>query len=107
MNNEMNDYVLNHDLKQIIFEESYVLEIINSNKTITFVLEAAISDDSQHYSKPINNQLFCYKKIQLIFDKITSVVWINEFSNKKIRGIDDEEDFGTIESFKFNNNKYI
>jgi hypothetical protein len=105
--NFMKNYTNDKNFKQILFEESYVLEVIEGINSIIFIIEAALTEDNPYYTIPIDNEAYCYKNIKLIFDNVHNHKWIIPFSNKKIKSADLIEDIGTIDLFQFDKNQYV
>ena len=63
----MKPYYSLPSLDNFYFEDSYVLDIIEKNDEITFIIEAVITKKSDLYKKPKPNEQYYYKKIKLSF----------------------------------------
>ncbi|AZQ09684.1 hypothetical protein [Shewanella khirikhana] len=84
--------------KGIDLNDSFVLDWCCEGDRLSFELEASIWPESEHYSKPKDNEYTCYKKATLRF------VNVNEVQGLKlkdlVRSTTDPEgaaDFGSID----------
>lgn len=93
-------------LSDYYLEDSYVLDIFEEKDTLTFHLEAVISESHPNYSPPQKDQLYTYIKISIIFSEATSIKWQKKETKKftdKSNGID----YGNIDSFVISENAYV
>ena len=92
------DYYEILSLSNFYFEDSYVVSIIEPAGSITFELDAALTENHPQYEKPKQGEQYCYRKVLLRFFNTESVEW----RAKKILEFVDSTgdlDYGNIDSF--------
>ena len=90
---------INEDgVQNIIFEDSFVLDIKEEKTRITIKLDALIKDQDGNLKD---------HNIGLVFNNIDKYEWVQK-RMKPIYGKNDEEiDYGEIDNFSYNENRYI
>lgn len=97
MKKHMNYYEISL-LSNFYFEDSYVLAIHETIDSLTFELDAVLTERHPRYKKPREGEQYCYRKISLQFLNANSVEW----SDRKLVAFSDssgEVDYGNIDSF--------
>lgn len=89
----------------LFFEDSYVLDIIEIDNSLTFVLDLVLCPGHQAYTQPKPGEAHCYKLAKMIFLSTHQVIWqkreFNRFADKS-----GEEDIGNIDAFDFDGTFY-
>jgi hypothetical protein len=88
----------------IYLEDSYLLTIEETPSKIVFFLETVVLENHKLYSKP-DNEHFCYRKAKMIFSNYLSLNWIEKIM-KPIVDLDQSIDYGNIDVFYKENNRY-
>ena len=103
----MKNYNIHPSLNQIYTEESYLIDIVEENSTIIFIIDAAIMPASPYYIAPEKEVAHCYKVVKLIFKGVNKHQWITPFKREKILSADSLSDYGAIDLFQCDlNTKY-
>lgn len=85
-------------LSNFYFEDSYVLAIHETTDSLTFELDAVLTEGHPRYEKPREGEQYCYRKISLQFLNADSFEW----SDRKLVAFSDnsgEVDYGNIDNF--------
>lgn len=102
----MKNYYDIDGLENLYLEDSFVLGVAEQGVDIVFNMEFVLTENHPLYHKPRIGEHYCYRKGQLRFVSPTFIKW--ERSGK--RGFIDknkEVDFGNIDSFVSDGNKFI
>ena len=101
-----NNYSKIPALEYLYFEDSYVLGISSTEDTIEFKMEFVLLQDHPMYFDPLPGEQYCYKRGGLKFANVRNV---REFLRTNVRTIDanGEVDFGNIDSFVSQNQRYV
>ena len=91
--------------KNIYFEDSYVLNIIEGTDLLEFRIEAVLTEQNPYYSLPKKDEQYCYKKIAIQFSQIVKKEWVIK-NLKYSEDINGERDLGNIDSFTIDDNTY-
>lgn len=94
------------NLKNLYLEDSYVIAIEINGSYIKFDILAVIIKGHELYSIPIEGEEYCYKNISLQFPELKSYKFLSNKVNPMV-DIDGQIDIGNIDSFVFDNGKYI
>ncbi len=101
----MNNYFEIDGLKNIYLEDSFVLNITEKNDEIRYEVEFVLTENHPLYSTPSEAEQYCYKKGNLLFKGVSSVVW-DDRSNKNFVDKNDEIDYGNIDCFSFSGESF-
>jgi hypothetical protein len=90
-----NDYRV---LEHTFLEDSFVLDIIENSSELKFVMEVILTENHPLYAKPEADEMYCYKKAEIIFPDCKEVEWIERtrFPPKDSSG---EFGYGSIDEF--------
>jgi len=94
----MSKYYEWDNFKNIFLEDSFVLDIDESEHHISFTVEMVLTEKHPLYTPPHTGEQYCYQKGMIIFQELCSVNWINR-SMQSFTDADDSEDYGNIDSF--------
>lgn len=93
----MNYYEI-HSLANIYLEDSYVLAIVELADSLTFELEAVLTEKHAKYEKPRDGEHYCYRRVSLRFLNVDYFEWcVRRFVVSS--GSDGELDYGNIDTF--------
>lgn len=85
-------------LANYYFEDSYVLAIHVLPGQIIFHVDAVLTDSHPSYTKPSEDEAYCFRHVNLVFDGVESIKKLSlEFSVSI--DADNEKDMGNIDSF--------
>ena len=104
-NLKMSEYYEWRYFENIYLEDSYVLEIKESNEQLSFIMDIVLHENHYLYSKPLQGEQYCYKKGKIVFRRLNSIKWISR-NLKPIIDIDGTEDFGNIDCFELSSDGY-
>ncbi len=91
--------------ENIFLEDSFVLEITEKSNEIKFLMELVLAQTHPMYSKPKPNEIYCYKKAELLFPNAKEINWIEKtlMPSKDATG---EIDYGNIDELYLENGIY-
>ncbi|WP_074819942.1 MULTISPECIES: hypothetical protein [Pseudomonas syringae group] len=84
-------------LSNIYLEDSYVLAVLETKRSLVFELEAVLTEKHPEYKKPRVGEKYCYKRVSLNFINADSVEWINK-SFIAFTDASGDFDYGNIDS---------
>lgn len=93
------------ELSNFYLEDSYVLAIHEEASSLTFKLEAVISESHPKYEKPISSEQYCYRNILLCFLNADTFEWVDR-SFMAFSDSSGETDYGNIDSFSISDDGY-
>ena len=84
--------------ENVFLEDSFILDLTITPLIFTIELELVLTEKHKLYHKPSPGEAHCYRKAQILFTNVKSLIWTNKIQapNKDITG---ETDFGNIDSF--------
>jgi len=91
--------------ESLYLEDSWVLDMRESEKTFHIDLEAVLTHEHPDWHAPKPGEQYCYRGTRIQFDKVQSVEWI-ELRMRPNKDPDGSIDFGNIDSFVYENNRY-
>ncbi len=91
--------------ENVFLEDSFVLDLKITPLTFIIDLEIILAESHSLYTKPLKNELYCYRKAQISFLNVESVIWTNKIS-KAFTDATGEIDFGNIDEFILENGIY-
>jgi len=94
----MNSYYKWHDFKNVYLEDSFVLEIDETDDELSFILEVVLTENHPLYTPPNSDKQYCYKKGEIVFQELQSVKWINR-NTRPFIDANGSEDYGNIDFF--------
>jgi hypothetical protein len=86
--------------KYIYLEDSFVLEIEESESQLSFTVEAVLTEEHPMYSPPKQDEQYCYKRARIVFRGLKNVEWL-ERNSKPFTDGDGCDDYGNIDCFEF------
>ena len=95
----MSRYYEWNEFKGIYLEDSFVLEIKESEEEVSFAVEMVLTKEHPMYSKPKRKEQYCYRRAKIIFKGLKKVKWLKK-NIKPFTDADGSEDFGNIDSFE-------
>lgn len=101
----MNNYFEIDDLRYVYLEDSFVLNITESDNEIEYEIEFVLTENHPLYSAPLNTEVYCYKKGVLLFRGVSSVIWESRSENQFVDK-NDEIDYGNIDCFTFSGQNF-
>ena len=101
----MRSYIENELLKHYIWEDSFLLDIVEDNGNICFVVEAALRTSHPLYHAPYPGEIHCYREIKLVY-KNANIVW-EEKNFIPIYDASNSYDYGNIDQLLYDNNRYL
>lgn len=93
------------NLAEVYLEDSYVLDIIETDSSVSFALDAVLTKRSSHYSPRHLGEQYCYATGQLTFVDVNSVNWITR-SLQAAKDPDGTIDYGNIDTLAANEDTY-
>lgn len=78
-------------------EDSFVLSIIETATQLTFVLDAALTPESDAYHPPRPGERHCYAAARLVFPDVAEIKWIRR-SDRQYTDAAGELDRGNIDA---------
>ncbi|GIU52347.1 hypothetical protein TUM4438_44850 [Shewanella sairae] len=94
----MKNYFEIEGLKNIYLEDSYVIDIKETESGIIFDMEFVLKPAHSCYSEPLSNEQYCYKDGTIEFIGCSSINWISR-SKQVFTDRNKNVDHGNIDSF--------
>ncbi|GAB3536033.1 hypothetical protein [Photobacterium alginatilyticum] len=95
------------ELIGIDLQDSFVLGWSWVDSKLVFELELSIWPESKHYVTPKADEYTCYRKAQLIFTTVTTIIGLKPQSSVHYTtDIDGSRDYGNIDSLAISPNGY-
>jgi len=91
--------------KYIYLEDSFVLEVKESEKEISFTIDAVLTEKHPMYSSPRQGEQYCYKKAKIVFKNLKNNKWL-ERNSISFTDADGHKDYGNIDSFELSSEGY-
>lgn len=95
----MNEYFNWPEFKDIYLEDSFVVDIVESDDQIIFCLEVILSEKHKHYHIPKQGEKYCYRRGLLKFQQLECVKWRSKKLGSKANNRN-SGDIGNIDVFK-------
>jgi hypothetical protein len=92
-------------LEHLYLEDSYLLGVHEGHDELRFDVEAVLTEDHPRYVPRKPDEAYTYLRVAIVFSDPRSVTWI-ERPMKPITGPDGEIDYGNIDSFTWQNDRY-
>ena len=91
----------------LYLEDSYVLQIIEMPKLVSFHMEFVLTEDHPLYRHPLENEMYCYKYGVINFIEPVQVLWNQR--NQKVYSIGEYRhlDLGNIDFFYKSGDEYL
>ncbi len=83
----------------VYLEDSFVLQISESDTELVFDMEFVLTEDHPLFEEKKVGEQYCYRKGKLLFSGVSSVHWMKK-SDLYFRDANDEEDYGNIDVFR-------
>lgn len=93
----MNYKKLLDDIKHIHLQDSFVLEIEQSEDWINFTVEFVLLNSHEDFTQPLPGEMYCYRLGNLRFSDFTSAKWLRR-SDARFIDAAGEEDLGNIDA---------
>lgn len=91
-------------LKNIYLEDSHIIDVVEKVNELVFIVDFVILETHKEYSEPKKGEQYCYLRGSIKF-KNCKFKW-NEKNMNSVPGINKEEDFGNIDSYRFDSQKH-
>jgi hypothetical protein len=92
-------------LSHIYLEDSYVLDIIESDSELRFLLDIVLTEFHPDYHPPVSGEQYCYRKGELIFEETCAIQWLRK-TRQVFRDANGEIDYGNIDVFYYEDGRY-
>jgi hypothetical protein len=92
------DYEMLPGFEDLYLEGSFVLDIVEDEGWVKFVLNAALRPRHPHYERPPAAQAHCYRRLQVTFRELRKTTWFAR-SELVYTDADGRKDHGCIDSF--------
>ncbi len=99
------DYQILHDLAHIYLEDSFVLGIFQKADSLTFELEAVLTEKHPLYKPPKAGEQYCYLPGLLVFGNARQIIWSSRSGNVSVDA-NNEEDLGNIDFLIVDSDNY-
>jgi hypothetical protein len=93
----MKNYSDFDSMAHIYLEDSYVIDIVESEDMLSFKLIAVLTPGHPLYTPPLLNEHHCYMDGRLIFSNVRRVTWLNR-TDIQYHDSGGEPDRGNIDS---------
>ncbi|MBB5159321.1 hypothetical protein [Saccharopolyspora phatthalungensis] len=100
----MNDYQTLPGLAEVYLEDSFVLGIHEGRDSLSFDLDAVLTEQHPRYTPPPDEQ-YCYVNATLSFTRTTVIDWISR-TDASYRDANDEIDQGNIDFLTVDDDTY-
>ncbi|MCR6484077.1 hypothetical protein M8542_14745 [Amycolatopsis sp. OK19-0408] len=101
----MTNYTGFPDLANVYLEDSFVLAIDETPTSLSFRLEAVLTEAHPRYHEPRTGEQYCYADAVLTISEATKIEWITRSSHAS-RDATGEEDLGNIDDLRQNGDHY-
>ena len=85
-------------LENVYLEDSWVLGVHESDGSLSFDLEAVLTEGHPQWNQPKPGEVYCYRRLALIFPSVRGVEWI-ERGMRPATDATGEQDWGHIDTF--------
>ncbi|MCL1145355.1 SRPBCC family protein [Shewanella marinintestina] len=85
-------------LKNFYLEDSYVIDIKETENSIIFYMEFVLKPAHSSYSEPLDDEQYCYKSGTIEFMNCSSITWISR-AKQTFTDRNENVDYGNIDSF--------
>jgi len=92
-------------LQHILLEDSWVLGVFESRSSLTFDLEAALTEAHPEWAPPKSGEQHCYRRISLTFPHVRHIAWLAPAS-QPATDASGEQDWGHIDTFTIADDSY-
>jgi hypothetical protein len=92
----MKSYAEFPELAHVYLEDSYVLDIRETEDSLTFVLDAVLTPGHPAYTQPPPEEQHCYVSATLTLAEATEIRWLRR-SGRSYRDATGETDLGNID----------
>lgn len=92
----MSDYQTLPGLAEVYLEDSFVLGIREDEGSLTFDLDAVLTERHPNYTPPPPDEQYCYVPASLSFTQPEDIEWISR-TRAAYRDANDEIDYGNID----------
>ncbi|MFB9687325.1 hypothetical protein [Amycolatopsis plumensis] len=101
----MTNYTDFPGLANVYLEDSFVLAIDETPTSLTFRLEAVLTESHPRYHQPRPDEAHCYADAVLTIADATKIEWVTR-SSQTYRDATGEEDLGNIDSLQRHDDHY-
>lgn len=92
--------------QNVYLEDSFVLEIRESQNEFLLMLEVVLTEKHPLYRSPTPSEMYCYKFAVIDFPNVKKIDWEVKNSSKYLDA-NGESDLGNIDSFFFEGDCYF
>jgi hypothetical protein len=101
----MASYEALRGLEHLYLEDSWVLGVYESDKSITFDLDAVLTEQHPDWHPPQPGEQYAYSRLALVFPGIRRIEWLDRGGPPAVDA-SGEHDWGNIDSFLLDNGVY-
>ncbi|MBP1677380.1 MAG: hypothetical protein H6Q20_1939 [Bacteroidetes bacterium] len=94
----MENYFEWKHFNDIYLEDSYVLEIIESDTNLVFKMELVLLENNPLYTTPLPNEQYCYYLGKIEFRETDILMWIDKNKISPSIDLNNEIDYGNIDA---------
>jgi hypothetical protein len=99
------NYLEDDRFNQFVFEDSYVLGVIETESSITFQLDLVLTPQHPDYAPPPPSRAYCFRRADLVFEGVARRSWVQRKFHP-YTDANDEVDYGNIDSFEIDDGCY-
>jgi hypothetical protein len=100
------DYPTFPGFEHIYLEDSYVLDVENDTQYCEIKMDFVLTEGHPLYQKPGSEEAHCFRRGVIRFERLKNAKWIGR-TETAARDATGEIDFGCLEEFFFDGEKYI
>ena len=101
----MEKYYTLKGLESIYLEDSFLINIEESNSQISFITEIILLESHPAYHPPKTGEQYCYRQGKIFFENLKSLKWLAK-NLKFTVDINGSKDLGNIDVFTYINDEY-
>ncbi len=102
----MEQYYKLSGFEDIYLEDSWVFDVKTNEHFVEILIEAVLTEKHHLYQVPKPDEQYCYKNGRILFLHPTRVRWIKKIMKPNPPDKDGSIDYGQIDYFAYENNKY-
>ncbi|MEV0971646.1 hypothetical protein [Microtetraspora glauca] len=87
-------------LEHLYLEDSYLLQLIESDESLTFVVEAALREGHPQWHPAKPGKQYCYRQVRIAFPNPSQIDWV-ERTFQPFKDRYGDIDYGNIDDFRW------
>jgi hypothetical protein len=92
-------------LENLYLEDSWVLGVYESDRSLTFDLDAVLTEQHPRWHPPTPGEQYAYCRLTLTFPAVRSIEWLDR-GRPPATDASGEQDWGNIDTFVVENGVY-